>query len=161
MDDFFTPLEMMLRLLAAAGLGAILGWEREAQQKAAGLRTHMMVSLGAASFTIATLHLADVTAPEAQADPLRIVEGVIAAVGFLAAGQIIQARGAVAGLTTAAGIWVVGGVGMACGAGFYVLAVLTVVLAVVILAALGRAEERFLSTPARGRRAAGRAPSER
>jgi putative Mg2+ transporter-C (MgtC) family protein len=131
-----TPLEALLRLVAAAMMGAIVGWEREAQDKPAGLRTHMMVSLGAATFTLATLQVFLLLEgePNGRSDPVRIIEAVVGGIGFLGAGQIIQARGAVHGVTTAAGIWVVGGVGVACGVGYYVLALMTVSLAFAILA---------------------------
>jgi putative Mg2+ transporter-C (MgtC) family protein len=129
------PAEMFLRLLLATVMGAVIGWERETQNKAAGLRTHMMVALGAATFTLATLQLFLVLEgqPSAQSDPVRIVEGIVGGIGFLGAGQIIQARGAVHGVTTAAGIWVVGGVGVASGMGHYALALMTVSLAFAIL----------------------------
>jgi putative Mg2+ transporter-C (MgtC) family protein len=96
----------------------------------------MMVALGAATFTLATLQLFLLVEgePHGRSDPVRIVEGVVGGIGFLGAGQIIQARGAVHGVTTAAGIWVVGSVGIACGIGHYLLAAMTVGLAVAILA---------------------------
>lgn len=130
-----TPLEMLLRLVLATVMGAVVGWERESQRKPAGLRTHMMVALGAATFTLATLQLFLLVEgePSARSDPVRIIEGIVGGIGFLGAGQIIQSRGSVHGVTTAAGIWVVGGVGIACGIGHYVLASMTVGLAFGVL----------------------------
>jgi len=131
-----SPLDMLLRLTLAAVMGAVVGWERERLDKPAGLRTHMMVSLGAATFTLATLQLFLMVEgePQGRSDPVRLVEGIVGGIGFLGAGQIIQSRGSVQGVTTAAGIWVVGAVGIACGIGHYALAAMTVGLAVIILA---------------------------
>lgn len=126
-----------LSLLAAALLGGVIGWERESWQKPAGLRTHMMISLGAATFTYLAMHTID-----EDGDPSRIIVGVATGIGFLGAGSIIQARGRVHGMTTAAGVWVVGAVGACCGAGQFRLALGAVILAIVILSLLGRLESR-------------------
>ncbi len=135
--------DIILRLGAAVVCGAVLGWEREQQDKPAGLRTHMMVALGAASFTIVTVMVA---VGHDRFDPLRVVSGVIGGIGFLGAGAIIQARGAVRGITTAAGVWVVGAIGVACGLGHYTVAVPTTVFAVIILGVIGYIEQRLLKT---------------
>ena len=133
------PWDILLRLSLAAVMGALIGWEREAHDKPAGLRTHMMVCLGAATFTLATLQLFLLTEgePNSSSDPVRIAQGIVGGIGFLGAGQIIQSRGSVQGVTTAAGIWVVGAVGIACGIGHYVLAGMTIALAFVILTVVG------------------------
>lgn len=116
-----------------------MGWEREAGDKPAGLRTHMMVSLGAAVFTLAALRtIGDYDT--AAGDPSRIVMGVATGIGFLGAGSIIRMSGEVHGVTTAAGIWVVGAIGACCGAGYYSIAAVAVVLSVLILAVLYRVE---------------------
>lgn len=128
---------VLLPLLAAAGLGAVVGWERESWRKPAGLRTHMMVALGAAAFTRLSIQ---VVLDTNTGDPNRIIAGVATGLGFLGAGSIIQSRGEIHGLTTAAGIWVVGGVGACCGIEAYALAISTVLLAVGILTLLRRAE---------------------
>lgn len=137
MDVFYVTFpEMLVRVLLAIAFGAIIGWEREAAAKPAGLRTHIIISLGAAVFTLVTLELfrtSTAVAEQARVDPLRIVEGIVGGIGFLGAGTIIQARGSVEGITTAAGIWVVGAVGLACGSGYYSLAAVTAVSTVVIL----------------------------
>jgi putative Mg2+ transporter-C (MgtC) family protein len=125
--------EMVLPLVAAVLLGGVVGWERESGDKPAGLRTHMMVSLGAAVFTLAALRAIS-EHETSTGDPSRIVMGVATGIGFLGAGSIIRTAGEVHGITTAAGIWVVGGVGACCGAGEYSIAVVAVVLSVVILA---------------------------
>ncbi len=131
-----------LRLLLAAVLGGLLGYERERQGKAAGVRTHMLVALGAAIFV-----LVPERAGVAGSDLTRVVQGVIAGIGFLGAGSIIKDREAnsVRGLTTAAGIWLTAAVGVACGMGRETTAVLSALLALGILALvphLGRVTDK-------------------
>jgi putative Mg2+ transporter-C (MgtC) family protein len=135
---FLTELEIVLRLLAATACGVVLGWEREAQRKAAGLRTHMLVCLGAATFT--ALGAAMTRDGGSEADPVRVIQGVATGIGFLGAGQIFRAHDTVHGLTTAAGIWLVGAVGVACGVGQYLIAVFAVLLGFVTLAVVARVE---------------------
>jgi putative Mg2+ transporter-C (MgtC) family protein len=129
--------EWVVRLLAAIACGALIGIDREMKDRPAGLRTHALVSMSAAAFTILCGNLfgrvhqfEDVTEP----DFLRIIEGVIAGVAFLGAGSIIHGRRNVAGLTTGAGIWAAGAAGLACGAQLYGLAVVISVLAFALLA---------------------------
>ena len=143
MNDSLSVVETLLRMvLAVLGAGA-LGWERECHKKPAGLRTQMMVGLGAAAFTLLSVqfHYASLEAgaPQ-QVDMLRTIAGIIGGIGFLGAGTIIRSSGSVTGITTASTIWVVGAYGIACGVGFYVLAGITLVLALVILVAFGRLE---------------------
>jgi putative Mg2+ transporter-C (MgtC) family protein len=133
------PLSVLVpRLVAAVLLGAVLGFERERADKPAGLRTHMMVSLGSAAFTI--LGFSVHSTPEEESlgfDPSRIVQGIIGGLGFLGAGSIMKSRhpgeASVSGLTTAASVWLVGAIGVACGMGAYAAAVVTSVLALGIL----------------------------
>ncbi len=132
----------VLRLPLAAVLGAVIGWERERGGKPAGLRTNMMVALGASTFTLLSIGL---TSTQDAGDPTRIVTGVATGIGFLGAGSIIQSRGEVEGVTTAAGIWVVGAIGAACGLGAYLVATVAAVLALVILVILGRLEKKAKS----------------
>ena len=136
-----TILEAALRLVLASVFGAVIGWERETQGKPAGLRTNMMVSLGAATFTLSSMSVT----PDgmAGADPTRIVTGVATGIGFLGAGAILRADGTVHGMTTAAGIWVMGAVGVACGIGDYYVAGMTTLAALIILFVLGRFEDRY------------------
>lgn len=133
-------------LLAAICLGALIGWNREGGDKPAGLRTHMMVALGAAAFTMTALGVySDIGGKWVQGpDPIRIIEGIATGIGFLGAGCIIRTRGDVRGITTAAGIWVVGGVGAACGAGLYGVGIAVTLLALMILTLAKRLERRFL-----------------
>jgi len=121
---------ILLRLGLAALLGGLLGYEREIHGKAAGVRTHMLVALGSALFVLVP-ELAGVT----DADLTRVVQGVIAGVGFLCAGSIIKSdrNEGVKGLTTAAGIWLTAAVGIACGLGRESTAVLSALLALAIL----------------------------
>jgi len=122
-------LEMVLRLLLATALGAIIGYQRERAGKPAGLRTHVLICLGAALFTIASLY-----AFGASADPARVAAGIVAGIGFLGAGAIIRRdEGLVAGLTTAATIWAVAGIGLAAGAGLYLVSVVTAAIALIVL----------------------------
>lgn len=119
-----------LRLLLAALLGGILGFEREHKGKAAGVRTHMLVAMGAAVFVLVPQQLG------AQDDAMsRVVQGIVAGVGFLCAGTILKGDdlGQVKGLTTAAGVWLTAAIGIAVGMGRESTAVLTTVLALIIL----------------------------
>ncbi|SFR53198.1 putative Mg2+ transporter-C (MgtC) family protein [Marinobacter daqiaonensis] len=140
-------MDILIRLSAATGLGFLLGLEREIRNKPAGLRSHMLVSMGAATFVMVGLHVLFATAegdPSARIDPTRIVEGVIGGIGFLGAGSIIQARGSVQGITTGASIWIAGALGVASGIGNLPLAGLLAIFALVTIAVLGYFEKRVL-----------------
>ncbi len=145
-----SDLEMLLRaVFAIVGAGA-LGWERERYGKPAGLRTQMMVGLGSAMFTMVSLRLYLASQHEGspgQFDLMRIIAGIIGGIGFLGAGTIIQSQGSVKGITTASTIWVVGAYGIACGLGYYSLAGMNLLLALMVLIVFGRLERRFLSSP--------------
>lgn len=147
MSASLTVENVVLRMLLASLLGACVGWDREAANKAAGLRTHMLVSLGSAIFTITALQMFQLTASEGsgRGDPTRLLQGLVAGIGFLGAGQIIQSQREVVGVTTAAGIWVVGSIGVACGGGSYLLAVLGVAFILIILRGVGYLEKRLTS----------------
>ncbi|MGQ9545805.1 MAG: MgtC/SapB family protein [Dehalococcoidia bacterium] len=124
-------LEMVLRFLLAVALGAGIGYQRERAGKAAGLRTLVLVSAGAALFTLASIYGFGVEG----VDIGRVAAGVVVGVGFIGAGVIIrgQREEEVAGLTTAASIWVTSAVGLACGAGMYFMAIIATLVIVVIL----------------------------
>lgn len=126
---------VILRCLLAALLGGLLGYERETSGKAAGLRTHMLVCLGAALFVLIPAQ-AGVT----LADLSRVIQGLIAGIGFLGAGAILKNdnQGRIVGLTTAAGIWLTAAIGVAVGTGRLASAVLATLLALAILAVLPR-----------------------
>lgn len=142
MPHVVTISEILLRLTVATLIGAILGVDRELRAKPAGLRTHALVALGAALVTLTTLSLAN----GSSADPVsRAIQGIIAGVGFLGAGAILKARDRdeVSGLTTAASIWLVASLGIACGAGYWFAALAALVLALIVLV-LGGPVEGFL-----------------
>ncbi|MEZ5394132.1 MAG: MgtC/SapB family protein [Bryobacterales bacterium] len=126
---------LCLRLLLPTLFGGAIGWERESLDKPAGLRTHMLVGLGASCFTLVGLELfRDLsTNTSNNLDPIRVVEGVAGGIGFLGAGSIIKAGKDPRGLTTAAGIWAVGGVGAACGSGYFWIAGVTSAITLFVL----------------------------
>jgi len=128
-----TLVQLTLRLAAALGLGAAIGLERELHHKPAGLRTYALVALGAAAFTLITLRLMHGSPASESVDPLRLVAGIVGGIGFLGAGAIFQRSDKVRGMTTAAGIWVVAAVGVASGAGYYMIAGVCVGFAVFTL----------------------------
>jgi putative Mg2+ transporter-C (MgtC) family protein len=129
--------EVLLRLALAAVLGAAIGIERELREREAGLRTHLLVSVGSALFTIVSAYgfrefLVNGGAV-VRADPTRIAAQIVTGIGFLGAGAIIRQGLSVRGLTTAATLWVVAAIGMAAGAGYYSAAVITTVLVILSL----------------------------
>lgn len=123
--------EMVLRIVLAAVLGAILGFQRERVHKAAGLRTHILICLGASLFTVLSIYGFGAKNLETS----RVAAGIVTGIGFLGAGAIIHPRGQsiVAGLTTAASIWTVAAIGMAAGTGLYLIAAVATVLALIVL----------------------------
>ncbi len=128
----------ILRLLAAAFLGGVIGIERGLRAKEAGFRTHFLVALGAALFMILSAHgFDDVLFSEShRLDVSRIASQVVSGIGFIGAGTIIFQRHAVQGLTTAAGLWVTAAIGMACGSGLYIIASFATVLVLIGLEVL-------------------------
>jgi len=133
---------ILLRLGCACVLGFLIGIDREIRGRPAGLRTHMLVSLAAATFTLTAIEITDAFGKleGVQIDPLRVVEAITSGVAFLAAGMIIQARGKVIGLTTGAGMWLAGAIGLACGAGMLTLALAATLLVLLILRPMRRIE---------------------
>ena len=127
---------MVIRLLVATALGALIGIEREYHAKEAGVRTHLLVALGACLFMILSIYGFDLMLgrDHVSFDPSRIASQVVTGIGFIGAGTIILQKQMVRGLTTAAGLWVTAAIGLACGTGMYVIAVVTTVIA---LASLG------------------------
>lgn len=135
--------EIVARLAVAAALSGIIGLEREVAQKNAGLRTHMLVGLGAGVFTLLSLEFPRT----AVSDPARIAAQIVTGVGFLGAGAIFRFGFSVRGLTTAAGMWSAAAVGMAAGVGFYAVATVATAVAVLVLYLVGVVQWLF-----RGRR---------
>jgi putative Mg2+ transporter-C (MgtC) family protein len=129
-----------LRLVLAAFLGAAVGLEREIHDHPAGMRTHLLVALGSAAFTI--LSIAAFPAP--GADPARVAAQIVTGIGFLGAGAILKEGLSIHGLTTAASLWVAAAIGMAAGAGTWVTAVTITVIALVSLWPLRIVAERFV-----------------
>ena len=129
--------ESLLRLALAAVLGGLIGVERELREREAGLRTHLLVALGSALFTIVGAYgfhaFLDSGESVVRADPTRIAAQIVTGIGFLGAGAIIRQGLSVRGLTTAATLWVVAAVGLASGAGYYSAAVITTALVLVAL----------------------------
>jgi putative Mg2+ transporter-C (MgtC) family protein len=132
-----SDVELVLRLVLAALLGATIGFERELRQKSAGLRTNTLIGLGAALFTLMSIELAG---GESGADPTRIAAQIVTGIGFLGAGAILRTGASVHGLTTAATVWVNAAVGVAAGGGRYVLAITATGITLVALLALTRLE---------------------
>jgi putative Mg2+ transporter-C (MgtC) family protein len=130
--------QVLIRLVLAAVLGGAIGLERELKRKPAGLRTNMFICFGAAMFTILSARLAD----QYVGDHTRIAAQIIPGIGFIGAGSILHSRGSVQGLTSAATIFVVASIGMACGGGLYLPAVFATMLLVIALIALGMIEEK-------------------
>lgn len=134
-----TDFELISRLLTATVLGAVLGFEREVQEKPAGLRTNILIAVGSAAFTLMSYRLA-----EPGADPARIAAQIVTGIGFLGAGAIMHRDSGVEGLTTAATIWVNASVGVAAGGGEYRLAIIATAITVAALQVL-RPVERLIA----------------
>lgn len=126
--------EDILSLVLAVIFGGVIGLERELSGKAAGLRTNLLICLGAAVFTIISKQMVQGT----EGSATRIAAQIVTGVGFLGAGAIIQDRGGVHGLTTAATIWLVASIGMACGARLYLHGLITTLIAIVVLIGLAK-----------------------
>lgn len=142
---------VLLRLTAAALLGSLVGLERHRSDKAAGMRTHMLVSLGSALFMIISVRGFDqeIRTMPLTLDPSRIAAQVVSGIGFLGAGTILRRHDAVVGLTTAASVWAVAAVGLAAGCGLYFAAVAATLLMLVVLAAVRPLEEAIAVQPGR------------
>jgi putative Mg2+ transporter-C (MgtC) family protein len=143
--------EILTRLLLACALAALIGLDRELRDKPVGLRTMMLVSLGAAAFSIVVVEMVLTMGDDGRGqglamDPTRVVEGIVGGIGFLGAGAIIQGGARVRGVTTGAAIWVVGAIGMACGFGFYVHAAIVTGIAMLVLTVLGALEHWMLGS---------------
>jgi putative Mg2+ transporter-C (MgtC) family protein len=137
-DLFF---KLLARLILAAILGGIIGLERELKHRPAGLRTNMFICFGAAMFTVLSLEMGGAN------EGTRIASQIIPGIGFIGAGAILRGKTGVTGLTTAATIFVVASVGMACGGGLYMLAIFATVLLYLSLTVLGALERQFNLKP--------------
>lgn len=140
MIDLNLQFELALRILVAAVLGAAIGIERERHDHPAGMRTHLLVAVGAATFTV--LSVEAFRAP--GADPGRVAAQIVTGIGFLGAGAILKSGRSIKGLTTAASLWAVAAVGMAAGAAAWGVAVAATLIVIVSLWPLHEIERRFV-----------------
>jgi putative Mg2+ transporter-C (MgtC) family protein len=141
-----TDNQVFFRLAISLILGGLIGLERQMHRRAAGLRTHILVCIGSCLIMLTSIYISDIYKNISSVDPSRIAAGVITGIGFLGAGAIIREREkeSVKGLTTAASLWVVAGIGLASGCGFYSAAFFTTFLALVTLFFLGYYEKNIL-----------------
>ena len=143
---FLTPdhLDILTRLAVAVALGGLIGLEREAHGKEAGFRTYALVSLGSALIMIVSAQVYEIYQSRgADVDPSRIAAQVVSGIGFLGAGAIIRFQRGVKGITTAAGIWVSAGIGLACGLRQYFPAVVTTVFVLIVLVIFTKVDDFF------------------
>lgn len=139
MTTIMQELEWMARILLAGVCGGAIGYERESRRKTAGLRTHVIVAVSSALMIVLSKYgFDDVLGQYISLDPSRIAAGTVTAIGFLGSGVIFARNKSVSGVTTSAGIWATLGVGMAIGAGMYVIGVVTTLLVVLVETFLGR-----------------------
>lgn len=136
-----TTVSQIVSLLIAALLGGLIGMEREAEQRPAGLRTYMLVCVGSALFTILSIHAFPGDPPR---DTARVAAQIVTGIGFLGAGTVWRSRDHVSGLTTAAGLWVAAAIGMAVGAGLGLLSLAATILVLIVLAVMLRFERMVL-----------------
>jgi putative Mg2+ transporter-C (MgtC) family protein len=137
-----TDLQMITRLLLTLVLSGLIGLERQVHRRDAGLRTHILVALGSCLIMLTSLYVFDIYKDQVALDPVRIAAGVVTGIGFLGAGTIIRESDGVRGLTTAASLWVVAGIGLAVGVGFNKIAIYTTILVLIVLHFL-----RYLEAP--------------
>lgn len=132
------------RLILATVLSGMIGFEREFHGRAAGFRTHILLCVGSTLIMFTSMHLFDAYAGRVVVDPGRIAAGVVTGIGFLGAGTIIHSRASVRGLTTAASLWVVAGIGLAVGSGLYLASIETAFIALVTLMFFSRLEHTMI-----------------
>ena len=139
-----TDAQIIVRLILSFILSGFIGLERQLHRRTAGLRTHILVSLGSCLIMLTSLYVFDIYSSRVGLDPARIAAGAITGIGFLGAGAIMRDRERVRGLTTAASLWVAAGLGLAVGCGFYLAAILTTVLTLIALFLFRRMEEKII-----------------
>jgi putative Mg2+ transporter-C (MgtC) family protein len=143
MLDVAVQFEFAARLIVAAALGAVVGAEREIHGHPAGIRTHMLVALGSGIFTVLSIHGFGQDEPGSTIDPTRIAAQVVSGIGFLGAGAILKDGIVIRGLTTAASLWATSAVGLAAGAGEYVIAIVAAAVILVSLWPINALAERL------------------
>ncbi|OGX40515.1 MAG: hypothetical protein A3G91_00965 [Omnitrophica WOR_2 bacterium RIFCSPLOWO2_12_FULL_50_9] len=136
-------METLFKIILSILLSGLIGAERELHRKAADLRTHILVGLGSTLIVLTSIFLFDIYKETAMVDPTRMIAGIVTGIGFLCAGTIIQAESRVKGLTSAAALWIVSGVGIAVGAGHYTAAVLVSVIVFFVLVSLRSIEYKI------------------
>lgn len=134
-------IDIMTRLLLSVILGGLVGLERQLHRRTAGLRTHILVCLGSCLLMLTSVYVFGIYNSITTMDPLRLAAGIMTGIGFLGAGAIIREREGVKGLTTAASLWVVAGIGLAIGCGFYTGGIFATALTLVVLFFLRYAED--------------------
>lgn len=138
--------QMLIRLVAAAFLGAMIGLERERHSQPAGLRTHIALAIGASLVMVISINLAIQFQPDApNGDPARLAAQVVSGIGFLGAGAILRYGETIKGLTTATSLWTVAMIGLAVGSGAYLAGIAATVLLLLVLTVLNRVEKRFIT----------------
>ncbi|AKR56604.1 membrane protein [Youhaiella tibetensis] len=149
--DTHTPQHIIfIRLILAALFGGMIGFEREMHREGAGLRTHILIAMAACLFTLLTIELFETFggSPNSRADPIRAVEAVTAGVAFLGAGAIFRRPHDVKGITTGAGMWLAGAVGLATALGYYIVGFVTAIFAIIVLSVLQALKTRIDSRAA-------------
>lgn len=139
-------LVMAVRMTGAVLLSGIIGLEREIHKDTAGLRTHMLIGLASSIFAIITLQLWTLSQGDGDAlrlDPLRLIEAVTGGVAFLAAGMVVYSRGSIKGLTTGAGMWLASSIGLACGLGYWSVALMACAFGFLVMGLLRRLQYRI------------------
>lgn len=142
--ELISEWETVMRLLLAVVLGGMIGLERESSKRPAGFRTHILVCVGSALIMIVSINVFFETKGLVNADPGRIAAQVVSGIGFLGAGTILKEGPTIRGLTTAASLWVVSGIGLAVGAGFYFSSITSALIVFATLIFLGNAEKLFM-----------------
>lgn len=136
---------VVVRLLLSTLLGGLLGWERESRRQNAGLRTHIIISVGSCLLMLISIYIPQQFSSYPNVDPGRIAAQVVSGIGFLGAGAIFRLGGSTHGLTTAATIWAVAAVGLAVGVGMYGAAIVVTLLLLFVLAILDKVGKRFFT----------------
>ncbi|MFH0764457.1 MAG: MgtC/SapB family protein [Candidatus Omnitrophota bacterium] len=135
---------IVFRLVLAAVLSGMIGFEREFHGRAAGFRTHILLCIGSTLVMLTSMHIFDIYYTRVAVDPGRIAAGVVTGIGFLGAGAIIHSRSSIKGLTTAASLWVVAGIGLGVGSGLYLGSIITTILTLIALMLFSRIEHSMI-----------------
>ena len=134
---------VLLKVFITVFLCGALGFERELRNKVAGMRTHILVGLGSTLIVLTSMHVSDIYKSTIPADPTRMIAGIVTGIGFLCAGTIIRGGAHVSGLTTAATLWIVSGIGTAVGAGDYIDAIIVTLVVYIVLVWVRALEQKI------------------